>query len=83
VAPACLVALACLEEAEPRRKELVSRRETGKAALGDRFERAKVEGDLPAEADAGDLARYVMGSDAWDVGAVGGWGEPGGIAGGD
>jgi len=59
----CLVvqgALACGEEADPIRKELISRRATGEAALRERFERAKVEGDLPAGADPGDLARYVM-----------------------
>jgi AcrR family transcriptional regulator len=59
----CLVvqgALACGEEADPIRKELIARRATGEAALRERFERAKVEGDLPAGADAGDLARYVM-----------------------
>jgi AcrR family transcriptional regulator len=53
-------ALACGDEADPIRKELISRRATGEAALRERFERAKVEGDLPAEADPGDLARYVM-----------------------
>jgi AcrR family transcriptional regulator len=53
-------ALACGEEADPIRKELISRRATGEAALRERFERAKVEGDLPTAADAGDLARYVM-----------------------
>jgi AcrR family transcriptional regulator len=59
----CLVvqgALACGEEADPIRKELIARRATGEAALRERFERAKVEGDLPDGADAGDLARYVM-----------------------
>jgi AcrR family transcriptional regulator len=53
-------ALACGEEADPIRRELISRRATGEAALRERFERAKVEGDLPAGADPGDLARYVM-----------------------
>jgi AcrR family transcriptional regulator len=53
-------ALACGEEADPIRKELISRRATGEAALCERFERAKLAGDLPAEVDAGDLARYVM-----------------------
>jgi AcrR family transcriptional regulator len=59
----CLVvqgALACGEEADPIRKELISRRATGEATLRERFEHAKLEGDLPAGADAGDLARYVM-----------------------
>jgi len=53
-------ALACGDEADPIRRELISRRATGEAAVRERFERAKVEEDLPAGADAGDLARYVM-----------------------
>ncbi len=53
-------ALACGDEAEPIRKELNARRATGEAAARERFERAKVEGDLPAGAEARDLARYVM-----------------------
>jgi AcrR family transcriptional regulator len=53
-------ALACGEEADPIRKELISRRATGEAALRERFERAKAEGDLPAGADPGDLARYLV-----------------------
>jgi AcrR family transcriptional regulator len=59
----CLIvqgALACGEEADPIRKELISRRATGEAALRERFERAKLEGDLPGETHPGDLARYVM-----------------------
>jgi AcrR family transcriptional regulator len=53
-------ALACGDEAEPIRKELIARRATGEAALRELFARAKAEGDLPAAADPGDLARYVM-----------------------
>ncbi|HEY6388122.1 MAG TPA: TetR/AcrR family transcriptional regulator [Candidatus Acidoferrum sp.] len=53
-------ALACGDQADPIRKELIARRATGEAALRERFERAKAEGDLPAGADPGDLARYVM-----------------------
>jgi AcrR family transcriptional regulator len=53
-------ALACGEEADPIRKELIARRATGEAALRGRFARAKAEGDLAAGTDAGDLARYVM-----------------------
>jgi AcrR family transcriptional regulator len=53
-------ALACGEEADPIRKELIARRATGETALRERFARAKAEGDLPAGSDAGDLARYVM-----------------------
>lgn len=59
----CLVvqgALACGEEADPIRKELIARRAAGEAALRKRFERAKLEGDLPAEAAPASLARYVM-----------------------
>jgi AcrR family transcriptional regulator len=53
-------ALACGDEADPIRKELIARRATGEAALRERFARAKAEGDLPAEANAADLARYVV-----------------------
>ena len=53
-------ALACGDDADSIRKELIARRAVGEAALRERFERAKIEGDLPAGADAGDLARYVM-----------------------
>ena len=53
-------ALACGEGAEPVRRELVARRAAGEAALRKRFERAAAEGDLPAGADCGDLARYVV-----------------------
>jgi AcrR family transcriptional regulator len=53
-------ALACGDEAEPIRKELIARRAIGEAALRERFARAKAEGDLPAEANAADLARYVL-----------------------
>jgi len=53
-------ALACGDEADPIRKELIARRATGETALRERFARAKAEEDLPAGADAGDLARYVM-----------------------
>lgn len=53
-------ALACGEEADPIRKELIARRATGEAALRERFERAKREGDLPVVANPADLARYVV-----------------------
>lgn len=53
-------ALACGDEADPIRRELILRRATGETALRERFARAKVEGDLPAGADAANLARYVM-----------------------
>jgi hypothetical protein len=53
-------ALACGEEAEPVRRELVARRAAVEVAVRQRFERARAEGDLPAKADPADLARYVV-----------------------
>ena len=52
-------ALACGEAAESVRRELASRRASGEGALRRRFERARAEGDLPADSDPADLARYV------------------------
>ena len=52
-------ALACGEAADSIRRELMSRRAAGEAAICQRFERAVLEGDLPAHADPVDLARYV------------------------
>lgn len=52
-------ALACGEEADPVRDELARRRREGEQALRRRLERAKAEGDLPADAHPADLARYV------------------------
>jgi AcrR family transcriptional regulator len=52
-------ALSCGEEAEAIRKELVSRRAAGEEEIRRRLERAKSEGDLPADADPGDLAGYL------------------------
>src|SRR5579859_5010639 len=60
--PGCLTvqgALACGEESEPVRKELISRREQVEGAIRDRLRRAKKEGDLPVDCDPSDLARYV------------------------
>ncbi len=53
-------ALACGETAESIRKELASRRSAGEAAVRRRFEHALAEGDLPAEANPADLARYLL-----------------------
>ncbi len=53
-------ALACGEAAESVRRELVSRRLADEAAIRERFERALADGDLPADADPADLARYVV-----------------------
>jgi AcrR family transcriptional regulator len=59
----CLIvqgALACGEEAEPVRRELIARRAAGEAALRQRFERANTEGDLPSNVSPADLARYLV-----------------------
>ena len=53
-------ALACGEAAESVRREVAARRAAGEVAVRERFERARADGDLPAEADAADLARYVV-----------------------
>jgi AcrR family transcriptional regulator len=60
--PGCLAvqgALCCGDAAETIKQELMARRSKGEDDLRARFERAVTEGDLPADADAGDLARYV------------------------
>ena len=53
-------ALACSDEAEPIRQALINTRATGEAALTDRFERAKQEGDLPGNTNCAALAAFVM-----------------------
>jgi AcrR family transcriptional regulator len=53
-------ALACGDAGESVRKELIARRLAGECALRERFERARAEGDLPAGADPGDLARFAV-----------------------
>jgi AcrR family transcriptional regulator len=52
-------ALACGEAAGPIRQELASRRIAVEVAFRRRFERARAEGDLPADSDPEILARYV------------------------
>ncbi len=59
----CLIVqstLACGKEANPIRKELIARRAAGLAALRQRFERARSEGDLPVKSNSTDLARYIF-----------------------
>jgi len=51
-------ALACTQESEPIRKELICRRQQGEAAIRQRLQRAKREGDLPVDCNPTDLARY-------------------------
>lgn len=53
-------ALSCGEAAESIKNELCGRRAAGEAALRARFERAKADGDLNAEADPQALARFVV-----------------------
>jgi AcrR family transcriptional regulator len=53
-------ALACGEAARSIQRELVRRRAAGEAAIRERFQRAKAQGDLPADADPADLAGYVV-----------------------
>ncbi len=52
-------ALACSDEGEPIRQELISRRNAGEAALRARLDRAQQEGDLPASANCATLASYM------------------------
>jgi AcrR family transcriptional regulator len=52
-------ALACGDDAEPIRQELISRRRAGEDAIRQRLKRAKAEGDLPADSNPADLARYL------------------------
>lgn len=52
-------ALTCGEEAESIRRELNSRRATIETLLRDRFERSIQAKELPATANAADLARFV------------------------
>lgn len=61
--PGCLGingALACSDDAEPIRRELVRRRTAMQSALRRRLERAQREGDLPASVDAVALTSFVM-----------------------
>jgi AcrR family transcriptional regulator len=60
--PGCLAvqgALCCGDAAETIKQELMARRSKSEDDLRLRFTRAVAEGDLPVDADAGDLARYV------------------------
>ena len=60
--PGCLTvqgALACGKDSEPVRNELVRCRDKTESLIRDRLKRAKREGDLPADSNPADLARYV------------------------
>ena len=52
--------MACGSEAEGVRAEVIARRASAHAALVDRMERARAEGDLPPEADPAGLARFLL-----------------------
>ena len=52
-------ALSSGEEADPIRLELALRRSEGEAAIRERLERAKGEGELSTTANPADLARYL------------------------
>lgn len=52
-------ALSSSKAADPIRRDLTARRIAGESALRERLKRAISDRDLPADANAGDLARYV------------------------
>jgi AcrR family transcriptional regulator len=52
-------ALSCGKSARPIQKELTARRAAAETAIRRRFEQAKSDGDLPADANCADLARFV------------------------
>ena len=52
-------ALATGGDAETIRKTLIEFRAAGEGAIRERFERAQSEGDLPAEANPANLARFI------------------------
>jgi AcrR family transcriptional regulator len=53
-------AMACSEDAEGIRKELIQRRMASETRLQHRLERAKTEGDLPPASNPVALARFIM-----------------------
>lgn len=59
----CLVvscSMPCGEDAEPIRREILTRRAALEEEIRGRLERAKATGDLPPEQNPGDLARYIL-----------------------
>jgi AcrR family transcriptional regulator len=52
-------ALACGSDSDPVRRAAAKLLAAGELALRDRFELAKIEGDLPPNSDPASLARYV------------------------
>ena len=53
-------ALACSNEAEPIRRELIAWRQGMESDIRERLARARAEGDLPRDADPAALARYLV-----------------------
>lgn len=53
-------AMSCSDESASIRADLIGRRRAAEAALEQRLERARSEGDLPPSADCRTLASYVM-----------------------
>jgi AcrR family transcriptional regulator len=53
-------ALVCGDTAASVRQELAARRTAAEAKIRARFERAKADGDLSADADPADVARYIV-----------------------
>lgn len=54
-----IATMPCGAEADSIRAEMIARRSSSQAALVERFERAKAEGDLPATVDIGGLTSYL------------------------
>ena len=52
--------MTCGAEAESVRTDLMARRASSHQAICERLQRAKLEGDLPAAADAGGLCNYLL-----------------------
>ncbi|MBW4331141.1 TetR/AcrR family transcriptional regulator [Stakelama sp. CBK3Z-3] len=52
--------VACGDEAEAIREEVIARRVSSRQAIIDRFEKGKADGDLPPDADATALTNYLM-----------------------
>jgi AcrR family transcriptional regulator len=60
--PGCMgvmSALACGEEAQPIREELICSRRSVEVAIGERLRRAQEAGELAADCSAPDLARFI------------------------
>ncbi len=51
--------VACMDHAESIRSEVIARRAASERAIIERFERARDEGDLPANIEPEGLARYL------------------------